>query len=71
MARPNGLQQLQLYNDESSNNEALAPAEHSGRLLNDEEMDFHTLHNTMYFLLDNPSLVTHVIPERLREMFNT
>ena len=71
MASRNGLQQLQLYNEESSNNETLAPAEYSGRLLNEEEMDFHTLHNTMYFLLHNPTFGTHVIPERLREMFNT
>ena len=48
MAGPNGFQRLQIYND--------APTELSGRLLNEAEMDFHLLNNTMGVLLDNPSL---------------
>ncbi len=71
MASPNGLQQLQVYNDSSSNSEATPQTEHSGYLLNEEELDFHTLNNTIGFLLDNPSFGTIALPERLRERFNT
>ena len=71
MASPNGLQRLQIYNDASPNILATMPTEHSARLLNEVEMDFHILNNTMGFLLDNPSFGTIALPERLREMFNT
>jgi len=70
MASPNGLQRLQIYNDESSNSGATMAREHSGRLLNEEELDSNLLDNTMGFLLDNPSFGTIALPERTREMFN-
>ena len=69
MATPNGLQQLQIYNDASPNIIATTPREYSGRLISDEEMDLLLIHNIMGFLRQNPLFGIIALPERLRDTF--
>ena len=71
MARPNGLQQLQIYNDASPNIVATTPREYSGRLISEEELDLLLIHNILGFLRDDPLFGTITLPERLGEIFNT